>query len=66
MDDTMRNTLLSQSRMQKQKNNRHLQTDHKSVGTCPDVTGTCHDQLGHRIAWGTGRNDQQPTGLNKR
>ena len=33
MDDTIRNTLLSHSRMQKQKNYRHLQTDRRSVGT---------------------------------
>ena len=40
MDGTMQNTLFSQSRTQKHKNYRHLQTDPRSVGTLPGMPQT--------------------------
>ncbi len=57
MDDTMRNTILSQSRTQKFSNHRHLQADPRSVGRFLVRQDSTADPLENLNAWGTGKND---------
>jgi len=59
MEDRIRNTFLSQSRMQKPTNYRHLQTDHRSVGYFPATPEICRRlRLKTRMTGGKARNDQ--------
>jgi hypothetical protein len=63
MEDTMRNTPPSQSRAQKHKNYRHLQTDARSVNRNPTMPEICVGPLENQDAWGTGRKDHAHMGV---
>jgi hypothetical protein len=63
MEDTMRNTHPSQSRAQKHKNYRHLQTDVRSVSGFPTMPEISAEPLENQDAWGTGRNDYAHMGV---